>query len=178
MKPLMIVVLLAATSAPAQTFTLLGTGGKSITTWHGQADAHSVALEWSNPQTPVLELGLSIQPWMLWQPRSWFGDQFGDGNEQVRAFSASFLARRHFGQRNVRPYVELLVGPMWAERQVPASTSRFNVVTQPGAGVTFGAAKRVAPVVGFRFAHISNGGYAPRNPGLNVSEVVLGLRVK
>ncbi|HVS32035.1 MAG TPA: acyloxyacyl hydrolase, partial [Thermoanaerobaculia bacterium] len=73
-------------------------------------------------------------------------------------------------------YVELLVGPMWAEKQVPASTSRFNFITQPGFGLTFARRGRVAPTLGYRFSHVSNGGYSPRNPGINVNSIVLGLR--
>jgi hypothetical protein len=29
-------------------------------------------------------------------------------------------------------------------------------------------------LIGYRFSHISNGGYAPRNPGLNVSSIMVG----
>jgi hypothetical protein len=162
----------------ALVFTFYATSGQTPKTWHGQAEAHSIVLEWTRPQAKSVDLGIAIEPRVVTQPRSWFDDQYGDGNEQVRALSASFVARKHFGSRAVRPYVELLIGPMWAERQVPASTSRFNVVTQPGAGLTLGANRRIAPVIGVRYAHISNGGYAPRNPGLNVSELVAGLRLK
>jgi len=61
---------------------------------------------------------------------------------------------------------------------VPASTSRFNFMSQAGAGFVFNAAGRMPVFAGYRFVHISNGGYAPRNPGLNVSTVVVGLQLR
>lgn len=180
MKKLVIFALLCGapptSAAFAQNFSVVATGGQSLETRHGQADAQSLSLEWTRWHSKRTELGVAIAPHVLNQPRSWFGDQFGDGNESVRALSASFAARHHFGSRNVRPYVELLVGPMWAEKQVPASTSRFNFITQPGFGLTFARRGRVAPTLGYRFSHVSNGGYSPRNPGINVNSVVVGLR--
>ena len=181
MKKVLLLALLvgAPVSSPAfaqETFTLLATGGQSLKTWHGQADAQSLSFEWTRSHSKRTELGVAIAPHFLRQPRSWFGDQFGDGDENVRALSASFVARHHFGSRTVRPYVELLIGPMWAERQVPASTSRFNFITQPGFGFTFARRGRIAPTLGYRFSHVSNGGYSPRNPGINVNSVVAGLR--
>ena len=178
MKKIYLLALLcgAPSVLAAQSFTVFGTGGQSLKTWHGQADVHSVSFEWARNQTKKTELGVAIEPRSLLQPRSWFGDQFGDGDERVRALSASFLVRHHFGSSAIRPYAEALIGPMWAERQVPASTSRFNFVTQGGAGLTFAANRRIAPAIGYRFSHMSNGGYSPRNPGINVNSIVVGLR--
>lgn len=175
MKRLLLAVLLITTPAFADSFTLFVVGGHSLKTWHGQADVQSVAFEWTRPQTKRLEFGFAIEPRVVSQPRSWFGEQFMDGDETVRAMSASFVTRYLFGAGNIHPYAELMVGPMWAERQVPASTSRFNFISQTGFGVVL-AGRRISPTIGYRFQHISNGGYAPRNPGLNLNAALLGLR--
>ena len=155
-------------------------GGKSITTWHGQADHTSVNVEWTRPRSHRTEIAFAFGAHAVYQPRSWFGTQFGDGSEKVRALSGSVLVRRFLGDesRSVRPYLEVSTGPMWGEKQVPAATSRFNFITQPGFGALFGARSRMPVIAGYRFAHISNGGYSRRNPGLGVSEIILGVRVK
>jgi hypothetical protein len=115
-----------------------------------------------------------VAPHVFFQPRSWFGYQYGDGNEKVLAISGSLLFRRRFGQF----YVEASTGPMWAEKAVPAATSRFNFITQPGFGVILRPRSRMPVIAGYRFAHISNGGYARRNPGLGISELLLGIRIR
>jgi hypothetical protein len=181
-RVLILVGLLMAAPLPAhaQSFRVYAIGGKSLATWHGQADVESFAFELERPFSKHNELGFVLAPYHLQQPVSWFGDQFGDGNEQVNAVSAALVLRHHFrvDSNRVRPYVELANGPMWAERRVPASTSRFNFVTQGGAGFTFLPERPLSLIVGYRFMHISNGGYAPRNPGLNVNSLVLGVRVR
>ena len=121
-----------------------------------------------------------LSPMNLWQPRSWFGDQFGDGNETVHALAASLLVRHRLNTDSSRLhfYGEAAMGPMWAEKAIPASTSRFNFSTQLGAGVVVMPQARFPVLVGYRFAHLSNGGYSPRNPGFNISTVVVGVQVR
>jgi hypothetical protein len=147
------------------------TAGKSFTNWHGQADLQSLSFEWTRQRWKNVEAGFAVSPQIFWRPRSWFGYDYGNGNEKVNAIGASILARYRFRQRRAfRPYAELAIGPVIAEKQVPAATSQFNVATQPGFGVDIGAVR-----IGYRFSHISNGGIAPRNPGLNVSSIVFGF---
>ena len=67
---------------------------------------------------------------------------------------------------------------MWAEKAIPASTSRFNFSSQLGAGVVLMPQARFPVMVGYRFAHLSNGGYSPRNPGFNISTIVVGVQVR
>jgi hypothetical protein len=156
------------------------TGGKSITTWHGQADVQSMAFESTRRRFARTDLGWVIASRVLWQPRSWFGYEFGDGNERVRAISASVIARRRFfaSSSRLQPYVEASIGPMWAEKAVPAATSRFNFVTEPGLGFVVRPRSRHPLMIGYRFSHLSNGGYSPRNPGLNISSVVVGTIIR
>lgn len=163
----------------AQTFdrvSVHAAGGRSLKTWHGQATVQALDVEIARELRPRMELAFVVTPMHITQPRSWFGDQFGDGDEDVRAVSAALLLRRTF--RNEMLYVEGGTGPMWAERRVPAATSRFNFHTQLGAGAVLWPRNRVSMLVGYRFSHISNGGYAPRNPGLNVSSLVIGTRIR
>ena len=169
-------------SLSAQTFDdirLVAVGGKSATNWHGQADLQLLQFEMGHALSPRTTVALVAGAANLWQPRSWFGNQYGDGNESVRAMSASLLLRHTFraGSR-VRPYLEGASGPIFAEKRVPASTSRFNFMSQAGAGFVFNAEGRIPVFAGYRFLHISNGGYAPRNPGLNVSAAVVGVQLR
>ena len=167
---------LTLSAQPFDRVSVHAAGGKSLKTWHGQATIESLNVELARELRPRTELALVFAPMHITQPRSWFGDQFGDGDEDVRALSAALLLRRTFF--NELAYVEGGTGPMWAERRVPAATSRFNFHTQLGAGVVLRPQSRVSIIAGYRFGHISNGGYAPRNPGLNVSSLVLGTRIR
>lgn len=159
--------------------SIYATGGQSHRNWHGQADVQLLNIELAHALSPRTDVGFVFAPVNLWQPRSWFGDQFGDGNETVRAMSVSLHARRRFNldSSRVQFYGEVSSGPMYAEKSVPASTSRFNFITQVGGGVLLMPHARFPIMAGYRFMHISNGGYSPRNPGLNVSGVVLGIRM-
>lgn len=174
--------MLLAVSTPAQTIDdvrLVAAGGKSVSTEHGQADLQLLQLELGHALSPRTTVALAGGAVNLWQPRSWFGDLYRDGNESVRALAASVLVRRTWrpGSR-FRPYLEAATGPLVAEKQVPASTSRFNFMTQAGAGFAFNSGGRLPVFVGYRFLHISNGGYSPRNPGLNVSTAVVGVQFR
>jgi hypothetical protein len=173
---------LFAVSSTAQTFDdvrVVAVGGKSTTTWHGQADMQLLQLELGHSFSPRTVVAIVAGAANLWQPRSWFGDLYNDGNESVRALSASLLLRRTWlPDARVRPYVEVATGPLAAEKRVPAATSRFNFMSQAGAGLVFNSGGRVPVFAGYRFLHISNGGYAPRNPGLNVSTAVVGVQVR
>lgn len=167
---------LAASRTGGPHLSVTATGGRSITTWHGQATIRSIAIEWGRDLSLRTELFVVAAPYLIEQPRSWFGSLHGDGNEIAKAASMSIFVRRRFerGSPTYEPYVEIGSGPMWANRRVPAATSRFNFITQPGFGMRLFPKKQVSLVVGYRFLHISNGGYAPRNPGLNVNSLLIG----
>jgi hypothetical protein len=155
-------------------------GGHSHKTWHGQADVQALNLELGKALSQRTEVAFVASPMNLWQPRSWFGDQFGDGNETVRAIAASVLVRYRLNVDSSRLqfYGEAASGPMWAQKAIPASTSRFNFATQFGAGVVLMPRSRFPVLAGYRFQHLSNGGYSPRNPGFNISTIVLGLQIR
>jgi len=168
---------IAPVIASAQRFdrmSVYATAGKSMTSWHGQADLESVNFEFGRALRKHYDVAFVAAPTNITQPVSWFGNAFGDGNEHVHAISGSLLVRRNWR----RVYAELSSGPLWAEKRVPASTSRFNFISQGGAGFVLMPQGRFPLILGYRFAHISNGGYAPRNSGWNVSAIVIGTRIR
>lgn len=178
-----LVLAFAPAFAFAQTFdfaNIYATGGKSMTNWHGQAALQTINFELGRSISKRTDIAFVFAPTSIDQPISWFGGDFGDGNERVHAISGSILMRRQFRVDSDRavPYVEISSGPMWANKRVPAATSHFNFISQGGAGVVLMPQSRFPVILGFRFAHISNGGYAPRNPGLNISSLVIGTRIK
>jgi opacity protein-like surface antigen len=169
-------MLVAATSANAQPYRVYGIGGKSIANWHGQADVTSLALEFDRPLTRATEVGFVVAPFQFGQPSAWTGE----GHESAYAVAGALLVRHSFRLDSplLQPYVEASTGPMWAERRVPAATSRFNFVSQGGAGFMIRPRSAIAFIAGYRFMHVSNGGYSPRNPGWNINAVVVGVRVR
>ena len=156
-----------------------GVGGKSITNRHGQTAMDSLQLEWLVPYSSRTEIMLSAGPSWFDQPKSWFGNRYNNGNETVRAVAAGVRIRRYFGlERSSRPYLDFGIGPVWAESRVPAATSHFNLSSEFGAGLALRPDGRFPLIVGYRFSHLSNGGYSPRNPGWNVSSLVIGTRIR
>jgi hypothetical protein len=184
MRPLLLLAVIAAlpciASADISYFAISASGGQSHETWHGQADIQTLNLELGKALSPRTEVVASISPMSLWQPRSWFGDQFGDGNETVHAIAVSALLRHRWNTNSSRAhlYGEIATGPMWAEKAIPASTSRFNFSTIFGSGLVLRPHTRHPLTVGYRFQHLSNGGYSPRNPGFNISLVVVGVQIR
>jgi Lipid A 3-O-deacylase (PagL) len=183
-RPIIVFLLvLAPAFASAQTvnrISLYGTAGKSMTNWHGQADLQTLNLELGRAISPRTEFGVVVSTMNIEQPRSWFGNAFGDGNQNVLALGTALLARRNFRVDSPRAtaFVELSSGPMWSEERVPASTSHFNFLSSGGVGVVLRPRQRYPVIIGFRFGHISNGGYSDRNPGLNISSLVIGTRFR
>ena len=183
MRPLALLLLAlfpSLASAELSHVLISAAGGQSHKTWHGQADIQALNIELGKTLSPRTEMAFVASPMNLWQPRSWFGDQFGDGNETVHAIAASVLVRYRLNTDSSRLqfYGEAATGPMWAEKAIPASTSRFNFATQFGAGVVLMPRARFPVLAGYRFQHLSNGGYSPRNPGFNISTIVVGLQIK
>ncbi|MDP9193327.1 MAG: acyloxyacyl hydrolase [Acidobacteriota bacterium] len=169
-------------AALAQTrhIVISAAGGQSQETWHGQADFQSLNVELGKAFSPRTEVAFVASAMSLWQPRSWFGDLYGDGNETVRALGAALLVRRRMNTDSSRIhfYGEAVAGPTWAEKAIPASTSRFNFSTEAGAGIVLMPRARYPLMIGYRFAHLSNGGYSPRNPGFNINSIVAGVQVR
>ena len=163
----------ALTLALVDAVSLQIASGTSITNWHGQADVHSLTVEATRGSRT--EVGVWASPQVVWQPRSWYGARFGDGDEKIYGVALGGVIRRHLPRQW---FVELSAGPMWTEKQVPAATSQMNFVTQPGVGWILRPQSRVPLFVIYRFSHISNGGLSSRNPGWNVSSIGVGIVFK
>ncbi|MFL6245545.1 MAG: acyloxyacyl hydrolase [Thermoanaerobaculia bacterium] len=177
---LLLVLLPSFARAEISHIVVSAAGGHSHRTWHGQADVQELNVELGKALSPRTEVAFVASPKGLWQPRSWFGDRFGDGNETVHAIAAAVLVRYRLNvdSSRVHYYGEAATGPMWAEKAIPASTSRFNFATALGAGVVLLPRSRFPVLAGYRFEHLSNGGYSPRNPGFNISTIVVGLQIR
>lgn len=165
---------------PPERMSVYLASGRSIQSMHGQANVDSLQIELTRNWSPRTEVGVILAPMNVQQPRSWFGNHYGDPDETARgAALAPMIRRRLFrATASCEPFVEVSTGPMWTTRRVPAATSRFNFISQAGFGAVLLPRRPMSVVVGYRFAHISNGGLAPRNPGLNVHTLVIGTRFR
>ena len=167
------VLALPAAAAWPEHFTVYGIGAKSAPNKHGQADLQSLNFEFTGPTKWPFDWGLDFAPTHMRQPVDFF-DTLHE-TENVNAASLSLLGRKTFSKRgSIRPYIELSSGPIYASKRVPESTSHFNFISQAGAGVF----TEHGWMLGFRFGHISNAGYADRNPGINFTALVVGYRLK
>lgn len=75
----------------------------------------------------------------------------------------------------IHPFVEVAGGVVATNRNVPEGTTRLNFSSHAGAGARVRVAERWSVLVGYRFQHLSNGGTAARNPGINSNVGYLGL---
>jgi hypothetical protein len=75
----------------------------------------------------------------------------------------------------IHPFFEMAGGVVATNRDVPEGTARLNFSSHAGAGARVRVAERWGVVVGYRFQHLSNGGTARRNPGINSNIGYLGL---
>jgi hypothetical protein len=169
---------------PRELNTYLSSGGSRMN-FHGHSLFRTVHFEVTGDSKLAkrwmrhTDAGIGVSYSDIHQARSWFGYRYGDPNDNVRAVSSFFFLRRHWREdSDIEPYAELGTGPMWSNRRVPAATSRFNMNSQAGFGAILFAHSRVPLHIGYRFSHISNGGLTGRNPGLEVHQAVIGVRVK
>jgi len=158
-------------------------GGQNPLNWHGRSVFRTIHFEVTGDSkllarwVPNTDVGVALSYSKVRQARSWFGYTYGDPNDHVRAETAFVFARHQWRTfSNMRPYFEIGTGPMWSNRRVPAATSRFNFSSQAGFGLTINPDSKRAWMIGYRFSHISNGGTAQRNPGLNVHSMLIGVR--
>jgi hypothetical protein len=181
MKRLFAVILLViAAPAGAAWFDHLavyGVGARSTPNKHGQVTFESLNLEATRSLKHGIDLGVVFAPTLMSQPNAFF-ETDSTGHETVHAASLSLLARHAFKARgSVQPYIELSSGPIYANKRVPESTSHYNFISQGGVGVTMTHGSTPL-MLGIRFFHISNAGYADSNPGINFVGVLFGLRLR
>jgi Lipid A 3-O-deacylase (PagL) len=183
-----LVAALPVAAATPTAFNLFATDGQNPDNVHGHSSFHSITFELTYPEPPRLprrlrlrdtEVGAAVSYHDIHQPRSWFGHRYGDPDDAVRGESLFLFARHHWRMAgDVRPFVDLGTGPMWSNRRVPAATSRLNANSQLGLGVTVFASRRWPVIAGYRFEHISNGGFTGRNPGLDIHSFFVGTTIR
>ena len=184
-----VLLLVLCSPAFAGDFNIYLANAKSETNRHGQSRFRMISFELTgSPKLlrlidrylPNARAGVDIDYSDVRQPRSWFGYTYGDPDDSVRAEWAHFFLRQYWrsSSNTLRPYVDLGTGPMWSNRRIPAATSKLNFNSQAGLGVALFPNARTPLFIGYRFFHISNGGSAGRNPGLNVNGFFVGTRVR
>ena len=187
---LVALIVLVCSPLSASELSVFVGSGKSLKSWHGQASFRDIEFEYVTRWRLVerfiskTDAGVSVMYSDIRQPRSWFGDLYGDGTDSVRGENAYFFLRRNWREgTRMQPYVELGTGPMWSNRRVPAATSRLNFDSQLGIGARLFAGTHPLFIV-YRFSHISNlafgdqnPGHAKRNPGWNVNTILIGTRI-
>jgi hypothetical protein len=80
--------------------------------------------------------------------------------------------------RGLLPYGELLAGPFYSVRRVPARGTRFNFLTQTGVGVVRLGPGRWNPYFAARWVHISNAGTGEHNPDWDYWAFAIGGRLR
>jgi hypothetical protein len=116
--------------------------------------------------TDNLELDLEFSPaFFVFQEETVYG----------ASFTPILLKLNLKRSGTVIPYLEGGAGILVTKSQVPERTSRFNFTPQAGFGLQIFSNERRAVRIGARYLHISNGGIAHRNPGINSMQAVLGL---
>ena len=186
MKRVAALLVLIATAAHAdfhpRQLNLFLSSGKSAETLHGSATLHAIHFELAGSADWMklrnTDVGVALTYSAVRQPHFLFPPEGGGPRDDVRAESAYFFGRKRWTRwTSIEPYVDVGSGPMWSNRRIPAQTSRVNFQSQLTGGVIWLPRSRFPLFTAYRFSHISNGGFAPRNPGINVYSVIVGTRV-
>jgi Lipid A 3-O-deacylase (PagL) len=142
---------------------------------HGFSEFASVFVGLAKPLSRRLELRLELYPvFLVRQPRV----TSDDARETVGAVAVD-VGLRWFTRppgSPVRPYVELLAGPLYGFRHIPEPGSAFNFLTQLAGGAILPVGSRARLVAAYRWVHISNSGTSHYNPSWNYSTLELGAR--
>ena len=169
---------------PRELTFFLGVGASPINE-HGHSVFRTLQLEVTGRSRLAdrwlrnVDAGMALSYSKVRQARSWFGYQYGDPDDRIRAEAAYFFLRHPWREgADTQPFMEVGTGPMFSNRRIPAATSRINFQSQLGFGLRLRANSDRPWIIGYRFAHISNGGLEGRNPGVNVHSFMVGARVR
>jgi hypothetical protein len=139
----------------------------------GFAEFGSPVVQWGRFLSRRLEVLAEVQPlFVVNQPK--FPP---DGErETVEALAVDIGLRWYVTPTAWRPklYLEILDGPLYALRRVPARGSTFNFLTQMGGGVRLPLGERWHPFVSYRWVHISNAGTGTHNPDWDFHGLLVG----
>jgi hypothetical protein len=180
-------IVLAAATARAdfhpRAVNLFLSSGTSVEDLHGQATLRSIHFELAGPADWMklrnTDVGVALIYSEVRQPHFLFPPEGGGPKDDIRAESAYFFGRKRWTRWTaVEPYVDAGTGPMWSNRRIPAATSRVNFQSQLTGGAIWFPRARFPLFTAYRFSHISNGGFAPRNPGMNVYSFIVGTTLR
>lgn len=99
--------------------------------------------------------------------------------EDQPVFGASFtpvLLKWNFtSHQKIVPFFEAGAGVLVSNSDVPEGTTNVNFTPQGGLGIHFLKGGKWATTVTLRYMHISNGGRAKPNPGINSIQLLAGF---
>ncbi len=163
--------------SPRLVLSFLGVAGQSFTLGadHGFAELGGPVIEAGRLLPGWRVIALDLCPMLISQPLT----NSGAGRRSVYAVSLSLLLRQYFASAgsHVHPFVEIGGGPFDALHRVPAAGSRLNFFGQAGLGLEVPLGPGWRGVAGYRFIHVSNGGFGPHNPSWNFNALALGGRL-
>jgi hypothetical protein len=107
---------------------------------------------------------------VLLRIRSRDGHAFGIGALPL-AFRAALDERKP-----VSAFLDLSVGLLYFSRPIPEEgATRLNAQVMAGAGLRGAIGRRLDAELAYRLVHLSNGGMAVGNPGLNFHQIAVGV---
>jgi len=161
-------------------FSVLGVAGQSTLTSFdtslpkGFAEVYDPVVETGMFVSRRTEIGFSMNPWIVVRQPA---HRNGTGRETVSATAVNVFARWFLADlAPVRPYLEIADGPSYARRPVPSSGTRFNFLTEVGAGIVLRRRAGLSWQVGYRLVHFSNAGLGRHNPSWNFNGLLVGRR--
>jgi hypothetical protein len=78
--------------------------------------------------------------------------------------------------RRIQPFASASGGLLWFTKRIPdGEAARLNFAAAVGIGAVAALSSRVGLLLGYQFHHLSNGGTAPSNPGLDSHLFYVGV---
>lgn len=95
--------------------------------------------------------------------------------EATYAAGFNLVGRHYLGSGARRPFVTLGAGLLVSANEIPEAVTHLNFTPQAGFGFLFTSESGPSYSVELRIHHLSNGGRAESNPGLNSAVVQFGV---
>lgn len=95
--------------------------------------------------------------------------------EATYAAGFNLVGRHYLGSGAHRPFVTLGAGLLVSGNEIPSDVTHLNFTPQAGFGFLFTPESGPSYSIELRLHHLSNGGRAESNPGLNSAVVQFGV---